>query len=152
MEKKINGMEQGEPDLVTIMKIVAQSIMVTLATWYPDVAKTNHKRILEAAQAAAMDLQQYGKIRDLVSDPQGRRKLGLELLRAGIINPKPESLFIVGAPARVEQCATPQEVFTLLTLLALLYDDALRALLYFHGYRINWKLYDLPKVESKVVQ
>lgn len=133
-------MTPEEKQMREVMQVVAEQVAGFLTTLHPAVAKVDKNRIANAAQAAAMDLPQFQPLVGYLSDPDCRYRLKFELLQLGLIDPKPVKVLEFASPIRLERCANPNEVLSSLTLLSLLLNDSVRALLYFHGYRCNWQV------------
>lgn len=138
-----------DDQMKAVMKVVMEQVAHFLASLYPDVQKTNPARIIDAAQGAAADVPRFQPLLNAIMDPKSTHVLRFELHRVGIINPKPEKLVEFDSPGRIENCLSGNQVLTTTTLLSLLLNDAVRALLYFHGYRLNWGLLLQPQKPSE---
>ena len=138
-----------DEQMKAVVKIVTEQVAHFLATLYPDVYKTNPARIADAAQAAAADVPRFQPLLNAIMSPESTHILRFELHRVGIINPKLEKLIEFDSPGRIENCLSGNEVLSTTTLLSLLMNDGVRALLYFHGYRLNWKLLLQPQKPSE---
>jgi hypothetical protein len=148
VDKKINGTELSKADLEHVMKNVANHVAQVLAVFYPDTARVNGKKLVEVAQAAAIDISQYGRLQELIQNPDSTQKIRIQIDRVGLINPVPERVVEFASPARLERCQNIQETLSTLQMIALISDPTLRAFLYLQGFRIKWSVYD---TKSKIV-
>jgi hypothetical protein len=132
-------------ELVQYMQIVAQQCAGLLVNMYPEVAATNPKRIENAANAAARDIQALQTMM-AVFTPEGRDKYAK--MRFALDRPSPIHGVPAGDPISFEppidlgQCTTVDDSIKCMTTLAFLLSDGARALAYFHGYRLKFGLYE----------
>lgn len=133
------------PEMQQYMNMVAEQCAQFLASCYPEVAATDSKRIIASARAAARDIHALQPMMEIFT-PAGRERFSK--LRFGIERPSP----IVGAaptqpigfepPADIGKCTSMDDALKCATTCAFLLSDAGRALLYFHGYRLRFGLYE----------
>jgi len=123
------------------MKAVGQAVADFLVNMYPEIARTDSMRIKRAAAAAAADLRVLREFMPILDtrNPETPPRWGMRLLRPAIIEGAASEVVVeFGAPSRLEDCKTPNDVVTSATIFGLVTNDIVRGYLYLHGYRIQW--------------